>query len=73
MTRLETAENGADASATLERDFIHSQRIALQKYSPEKNEKFNLPFLAFAFFSGQQDRGLLDAISRDLLDCPCRF
>jgi hypothetical protein len=33
---------------------------------------FNHALLAFAFFSGQQDRELLGAISRGLLDCPCR-
>ena len=34
--KAENTENGADASATLERDVIHPRRIALQKYSPEK-------------------------------------
>ena len=73
MTRLETQKTA--------RTPLQLWRVTLSTHGEshyknirqKKNGKFNLPFLAFAFFSEQQDRGLLDAISRDLLDCPCRF
>jgi hypothetical protein len=46
------------------------------RHSPnsKKNERiFNLAVFALAFFAGRQDRELLGAISRGLLDCPCEF
>src|SRR5258705_8595953 len=48
-------------------------RIALQKCLPERErENFNHAVFALAFFSRRQDRELPGAISRGLLDCPCR-
>ena len=55
------AREGSDASQKLDR-----------KDLPER-ENFNDPVFALAFFSGRQDRELLGAISRGLLDCPCRL
>src|SRR5258705_13786035 len=44
------------------------------KCLPEnERENFNDAVFAFAFFSRRQDRELLGAISRGLLDCPCRL
>jgi len=43
-------ENGADASATLECDVLHSRRIALQNTRRKKNEKFQSAFLRFRIF-----------------------
>ena len=40
--------------------------------SEKEQEDFNHAVFVLAFFSRQQDRELLGAISRDLLDCPCR-
>jgi hypothetical protein len=38
-----------------------------------ERENFNQAVFALAFFSRQQDRELLGAISRGLLDCPVDF
>jgi hypothetical protein len=37
-----------------------------------ERENFNRAVFALAFFSRRQDRELLGAIFRGLLDCPCR-
>jgi hypothetical protein len=37
-----------------------------------EREIFNHAVFTLAFFSRRQDRELLGAISRGLLDCPCR-
>ena len=43
------------------------------KCLPERErENFNQALFALAFFSRRQDRELPGAISRGLLDCPCR-
>jgi uncharacterized coiled-coil protein SlyX len=45
-----------------------------QSRSPERErENFNHALFGLAFFSRRQDRELLGAISRGLLDCPRRF
>ncbi len=47
--------------------------IISTKCLPERErENFNHALFAFAFFSRRQDRELLGAISRGLLDCPRR-
>ena len=38
----------------------------------KRTENFNHAVFTLAFFSRRQDRELLGAISRGLLDCPCR-
>ena len=40
--------------------------------SERERENFNQAVFALAFFSRRQDRELPGAISRGLLDCPCR-
>ena len=52
----------------------HMQSAALLKLSAQRErENFNYAVFALAFFSRRQDRELPGAISRGLLDCPCRF
>ncbi len=46
-----------------------SRRRRKRRANPER-ENFNHALFALAFFSRRQDRELLGAISRGLLDCP---
>ena len=54
------------------KDVAHDIRDIIIALSEREQENFNHALFALAFFSRRQDRELLGAISRGLLDCPCR-
>jgi hypothetical protein len=49
-----------------------SQKLDGKCLPESERENFNYALCALAFFSRRQDRELPGAISRGLLDCPCR-
>jgi hypothetical protein len=54
-------------------EFHNCASFSLLSLSERERENFNHAVFALAFFSRRQDRELLGAISRGLLDCPVEF
>jgi hypothetical protein len=64
-----------ELSASIRGSVLVFQGVGESHYKclPEsERENFNHAVFTFAFFSRRQDRELFGAISRGLLDCPCR-
>jgi hypothetical protein len=62
---------GANGTPYLDTAFLGRGKCG-EADSERERENFNHTLFALAFFSRRQDRELLGAISRGLLDCPRR-